>query len=128
VSRAPFVRWTGFADLCFGESARLAFARASEHAMTDVYQAQPDAWILEDRRIMFSADLESGASQLEATKRLLSALVLQAVAGEAVIEVAQPPDLPERWVCKAATPSISKELVVSEAYDGAGETVRTAAS
>jgi hypothetical protein len=122
------VRWTGFADLSFADSAHLAFARACEHAMTDAHEAQPESWVIEDRRITFSADVESGPQQIDGTKRLLAALVLQALAGDAVIEVAQPPELPERWVLKAGTPSISKELVVGDGYDGEGETIRTAAS
>jgi hypothetical protein len=116
------VRWTGFADLSFADSAHLAFARAVEQAATDVHELRPEAWVVEDRRVTFSDQVESGQALLEGTKRLLGALVLQAFAGEASIEVAMSA---ERWVVRAAPPSVSKELVVG---DDVGETIRTAAS
>ncbi len=118
------MRWNGFADLSFADSAHLAFARAVEQAATDAHELRPEAWVVEDRRVAFSDQVESGQAMLEGTKRLLRALVLQAVAGEAAIEVAMPP---ERWVVRAAPPSVSKELVVGD-ETAAGETIRTAAS
>ncbi len=116
------LRWTGFADLSFAESAHLAFARAVEQAATDVHEVRPEAWVIEDRRVGYSDDVEASALSLEGTKRLLAALALQAISGEATIQVAMPP---ERWVVRAAAPSISKELLVG---DDVGETIRTAAS
>ena len=119
------VRWSGFADLTFASSARLAFSRALERAETDVNEHQAQAWVIEDRRISFSIDAETSPHVLEGTRRLLGALVLDAVAGEAVVEVTTSPA--ERWSRKAAL-SISKEITVGEDYDGAGETIRTEAS
>jgi hypothetical protein len=118
------VRWSGFADLSFGDSAHLAFARAVEQAATDAHELRPEAWVVEDRHVAFSDQVESGQALLEGTKRLLRALTLQAIAGEAAIEVTMPS---ERWVVRAAPPSVSKELVVGDDV-GAGETIRTAAS
>jgi hypothetical protein len=130
------LRWTGFADLVFAESAHLAFARAVEQAATDVHEHRPESWVIEDRRIAYAEDVDDSTADprarsvvaspqaLEGTKRLLAALALQAIAGEAAIEVAMPP---ERWVVRAAAPSISKELVVGDDV-GEGETIRTTAS
>jgi hypothetical protein len=117
------VRWTGFADLTFVDSAHLAFARAAEQAATDVHLDRPEAWVVEDRHVSFSAEIDAGLPVLEGTKRLLGALVLQAISGEAVIEVTQPY---ERWILRAAPPSVSKEILVGD--DTTGETIRTAAS
>ncbi|HVY45827.1 MAG TPA: hypothetical protein VHB21_08110 [Minicystis sp.] len=118
------VRWTGFAELRFEGSAGLAFARAVEQAATDVHLELPDAWVVEDRRVTFSAEVEGGPQLLEGTKRLLRALALQAVAGDVALEIAQPF---ERWVLRAAPPSSSKELAVGDEPPD-GETIRTAAS
>ena len=85
-------RWTGFADLTFAESAGLAFARAVEQAATDVLVDRHEAWVVGDRHISFAAEIEGGAPLLEGAKRLLRALVLQAIAGEATIEIALPPE------------------------------------
>src|SRR5262245_42328352 len=101
------VRWSGFADLVFTESARSAFARAAELAETDAHEQCPAAWVIDDRRIAFSLTIESGRALIEGMKRFLGLLTLQAESGEAVIEVEAPL---ERWVRRAATPSISKEL------------------
>ena len=117
--------WTGFADLSFTDSARLAFARALDRAETDVDQAHPDAWVIEDRHVAFAFDGDTSRQIVDATKRLLDALVVGAIAGEATLEIDQPR---ERWTRKAG-PSISKEIaLVDEDYEGAGETIRTAAS
>lgn len=117
------LRWTGFAELSFGESAHMAFARAIEHAQTDAHAELPDAWVMEDRRLSFSATAESSRPVLEGIRRVLAALVLDAVAGDACIEVEHPH---ERWARRAAArPSVS-EILVGD--DGAGETIRTEAS
>jgi len=117
------VRWTGFADLSFAASARLAFSRALEQAETDAHEHHPEAWVIEDRRIAFSVDAETPRPVLDGTKRLLGALVLEAIAGEVLVEVSTPP---ERWARKAAL-SISKEITVGEEHE-AGDTIRTEAS
>jgi hypothetical protein len=108
------VRWSGSADLEFPDSAQLAFARACELGETDVHEEFVGAWAIEDRRITFSLEVETGRPVVEAMRRFLALLALQATAGEAVIEIAFPP---ERWTRRPATPSISKEI---EPLDGAG--------
>jgi hypothetical protein len=100
-------RWSGFADLAFATSAWIAFARAAELAETDAHEHHPEAWIIHDQRITFSLEATSGRAQIEGMKRFLSLLAMQAESGEAVLEVDAPS---ERWVRRAATPSISKEL------------------
>jgi hypothetical protein len=118
------LRWTGFADFCFEESAHLALARAQEQEVTDAYTAAPEAWLVDDRRITFSLQTESALSLLEGTKRLLAALSLQAASGEAVIEIAPSS---ERWVRHAGAPPTSATVgYPEEDYEGAGETIRTA--
>ncbi len=118
-------RWNAFADLTFAGSAHLAFARAIEHAETDAHLEQQGAWVIEDRRISFSFEGESSLPVLDGTKRLLAALVLEAAAGDVLVETSEPR---ERWARKAALPSISKEITIGEEYDAAGETIRTEAS
>jgi hypothetical protein len=120
------VRWTGFADLGFSSSARLAFARALERAETDVHEQTASAWVVDDRRVGFSFDAESSVAVLEGCKRLLDALAIEAHAGEAFIECKEPHE--ERWARRAALPSISKEITIVEEYDGPSETIRTEAS
>lgn len=103
------LRWNGYAELAFAESAWIAFARAVELAEADAHEQHPEAWIIDDRRITFLLETESGRALIEGTKRFLGLLALQAESGEAVIEIAAPS---ERWVRRAATPSISKELAL----------------
>ena len=105
------LRWSSFADLRFAESAWLAFARAAELAETDVHEQHRGAWIIDDRHIAFSLETESGRSVIEAMKRFLGLLVLQAEAGEATLEVAAPP---ERWARRAASLSSAAELAPGE--------------
>src|SRR4051794_12631078 len=121
------VRWTGFADLSFADSARLAFARAVEQAETDAHGDFPDAWMIEDRRISFSLTADTSRPVLDGMQRLLAQLVLGAIAGEVLVETENPS---ERWARKAAIPSISKEITIGEDLGevGAGETIRTVAS
>lgn len=118
------VRWTGFADLSFAESARLAFARALEAAEADAHGSFPDAWVIEDRRVSFSVTVDTSRPVLEGIQRLLGELVLSAVSGDAFIESELPV---ERWARRAAAPSISKEISIGEDEASAGETIRTAA-
>src|SRR5271168_3895493 len=94
------LRWSGFADLGFSESAWLAFARAAELAETDIHEQHQDAWIIDDRHIAFALETESGRGPIEAMQRFLDLLVLQAEAGEARIEIAEPR---ECWVRRAET-------------------------
>lgn len=103
------LRWSGFADFAFADSAWGAFARAAELAETDAHEQCPEAWVIHDRRITFSLATESGRALIEGMKRFLGLLALQAASGEAVIEVESPL---ERWVRRAASPSISKELAL----------------
>ena len=99
--------WSGFADLVFAESAGLAFARAAELADTDVHEQHRDAWVIDDRHLSFSLEAESGRTTVEAMKRFLGLLALQAQEGEATIEIAEPR---ERWLRHAASPSSSEDL------------------
>jgi hypothetical protein len=101
------VRWSGFADLVFAESAWHAFARAAELADTDVHEQHQDAWIIEDQHLSFSLQTETTRASVDAMKRFLSLLALQAQEGEATIEVAEPP---ERWLRRAASSSGMEEL------------------
>ncbi len=101
------LRWSGFADLVFAESAPLAFARAAELAETDVHEQHRDAWLIDDRHLTFSLESESTRPTIEAMKRFLGLLALQAEGGEAVIEIAEPR---ERWLRRPAPLSISKDL------------------
>ncbi len=94
------LRWSSFADLRFAESAWFAFARAAELAETDVHEQHRDAWIIDDRHIAFALETESNRSVIEAMQRFLGLLTLQAEAGEATLEIADPP---ERWVRRAAS-------------------------
>jgi hypothetical protein len=106
------LRWSGFADLAFAESAWSAFARAAELAETDAHEQCPEAWVIHDRRITFSLATVSSRSLVEGMKRFLGLLALQAESGEAVIEVEAPV---ERWIRRAASPSVSKELALDDA-------------
>jgi hypothetical protein len=117
--------WSGFADLTFAGSAGLALERALEQAQTEAYQDLREAWVIEDRHIAFSIDSETPHAQLEGTRRILAALVLEAVAGEVAIETANPGD---RWVRRAAVPSVSKEITIGEGDDDTRQTIRTEAS
>lgn len=125
------VRWSGSADLEFPDSAHLAFARACELAETDVHEQYAGAWAIEDRRITFSLEVDTGRPVIEAMRRFLALLALQATAGEAVIEIAFPP---ERWTRRPATPSISKEIIIidgigsDEDDEPSSKTIRAAAS
>ena len=125
------VRWTSSVDLEFPDSAHLAFARAAELAETDVHEQYAVAWAIEDRRITFSIEIESGRQVIEAMRRFLTLLALQATAGEAVIEIAFPP---ERWARRPASLSISKEIVIVDGFgsdeddEPSSKTIRIAAS
>nr|AYM54423.1 hypothetical protein [Phaselicystis flava] len=121
------VRWTGFADFVFVDSAWLAFVRAGELAETDAHEVCPDAWLIEERRIVFDLDGETSRRVLEGIKRFLDMLALQAVSGEASIELASPSERwAERWVRRAAIPSVWKELARLDAIEGptSGQTIR----
>jgi hypothetical protein len=125
------VRWSGSVDLEFPDSGHLAFSRAAELAETDVHEQYAGAWAIEDRRITFSLEIDTGRQVIEAMQRFFSLLALQATAGEAVIEIAFPP---ERWVRRPAAPSFSKEIAIidgigSDEDDGpASKTIRSTAS
>ena len=103
------MRWSGYADLVFAESAWLAFARAAELADTDVHEEHSEAWVIDDRHLTFALEHESGRPHVDALERFLGLLTMQAESGEAVIEIAAPS---ERWVRRAAPPSISDEVSV----------------
>ena len=88
---------SGYASLVFAESAGLAFARALDLAETEAYQDYLDAWVIEDRRITFALDGIASRPGVEGTKRLLSALVTQAISGEAMLDTKY-----ERWARKVS--------------------------
>jgi hypothetical protein len=108
------MHWSGFAELVFADSALYAFARAAELADTDVHEQHLGAWAIDDRHLTFSLETDSSRAVMEAMQRFLGLLVLQAESGEALIE-ASPPS--ERWVRRAASPSISKELTFAVSDD-----------
>ena len=116
-------RWSGFADLAFAESAGLAFARAAELAETDVHEQHHDAWVIDDRHLSFSLETESGRATIEAMKRFLGLLALQAQEGEATIEIAEPR---ERWLRRAASPSSSDDLRAAMEGPPESQTIRAA--
>lgn len=87
------IHWTGYADMRFGENAHLVLARVVEHSGSEALSTLPDAWLVEERAISLQIDTDSARAEMMAVKRLLSALLLEAEQGEAVIEV--PPF--ERW-------------------------------
>jgi hypothetical protein len=120
-----FVRWSGFADLVFAESASLAFARAAELADTDVHEQHQDAWVIDDRRLSFSLETSSSRAVIEGMKRFLGLLALQAQEGEAAVEIAS---LRERWVRRAASPSHREELGVDSESPPQSQTIRVAAT
>lgn len=120
------IRWNGFAELGFRESARLAFARALDLVHTDAHGEFPDAWVIDERSISFSLTAETSRPVLEAIQRVLGALVLGAVSGEAVIECEHPS---ERWMRRASVPTISSEIVIGDDVTedaNPGQTIRTA--
>jgi hypothetical protein len=90
-------RITGFADLLFPESAHLALARAAEVAQTDVEAEFPSAFAVEERRLQFSIDELASSIAIDGFRRLLEALVRDASAGEASLEV----ETGERWAGRA---------------------------
>jgi hypothetical protein len=98
------LRWSGFADLAFAESAWLAFARAAELAETDVHELHRGAWVIDDQHISFSLEAEGTRSTVEAMQRFLGLLVLQAEDGEATIEVAEPRSC---WARRAVPASVA---------------------
>ncbi|MEJ7733300.1 MAG: hypothetical protein WKG00_29410 [Polyangiaceae bacterium] len=107
--------WTGFADLGFTGSARLAMARAHERAETEAQEALREAWEIDDRHVAFCFEGETSRAVLEGCRRLLEALVLLATSGEALLECKGSRDaVGERWVLRAGAPSVSKELVVGD--------------
>ena len=90
------VRWSGWAELTFAQSALLAFARAAELADTDVHEQHPEVWVIDDRRVTFELETEGSRTDVEAMKRFLALLALQAEDGEATVEVAEPRELWQR--------------------------------
>jgi hypothetical protein len=93
------VRWSGFAEFTFADSARLAFVRALEQVQTEADGAFPDAWVIEDRRIAFSVRAETPRPVRDGIQRLLGALVRDAATGDAEVVSEHPR---ERWSVRAA--------------------------
>ena len=118
------VRWSGFADLVFTESAWLAFARAAELAETDVHEQHPDAWVIDDKHLSFSLAAETSRTAVEAMKRFLGLLALQAQEGEATVEVAEPF---ERWLRRAASPDAIVDDLTEQDDPPESQTIRAAA-
>ena len=74
----------------------------------------------------FSLEAESSRQAIESIKRLLDLLALQAVQGEALIEIAFPA---ERWLRRTSTPAMESGPAPSdgELTDGpTSKTIRTA--
>jgi len=87
------VRVRGFAELTYGDSARLSFARACERAPVDITLDHAHAWVVDDRRISFAIDLELGQAELSAHRLLLEDLAKEATGGEAYLDA----EGQERW-------------------------------
>ena len=86
------MRFRGQAELQFDGSARLCFASGLERAHTDVDARHPEAWAIDDRSIHLSLDVEVSQADAQAYRRLLEALLDEAAAGFAVLELGE-----ERW-------------------------------
>lgn len=118
----------GFADLVFGDSARLALARALEHTHSDVDQEHPSAWVVEDRRIVFSLEATVSRASFEAYRRLLDALVEAAESGEASLDVEGTGTGADRWARRAAGSGTQLSSGMTESdVAGAMPTIRTEA-
>lgn len=87
------MRVRGFAELTYGESARLSFARACERAPIDITLGHPHAWVVDDRRISFALDADLSAGDLAAHRTLIEDLAKEASAGEAYVDA----EGQERW-------------------------------
>jgi hypothetical protein len=83
----------GYAEMRFDENAHLVLARAVEQSGSEALASLPEAWLVEDRTITLNVEVDTARGEMIAVKRLLTALLLEAEQGEAVIEV--PPF--ERW-------------------------------
>ena len=121
----------GFAELVFAESARLAMVRALERAHADCDQEHPEAWVFEDRRLVFSLDLEVDRASFEAHRRLLDALMDEASGGDASLEFGPLDDaVGERWARRATGSGTHPTGASAEDSDQAGAlpTIRTEAS
>lgn len=86
------MRLRGLAEMVFEESARLCFARGLERAHAELDVRFPEAWVVDERRIELSIDAELGAADAQSFRRLLEALLDEASAGSAVLELEG-----ERW-------------------------------
>lgn len=115
------LRWSSYANLRFAESALHAFARAAELAETDVHEQHGEAWVIDDRHLTFSLETESTRSVIEAMKRFLGLLALQAEAGEVTVVVASSR---ERWVRHAPSPSSAAQGVTGESESPPSQTIR----
>ena len=116
----------GFAELVFGGSARLALASALEQAHSDVDQEHPAAWVVEDRRIVFSLEVPASRASFDAHRRLFDALVDAALSGEASLDLEGPSG--ERWARRAAGSGTQLSSGVTDSdVAGAMPTIRTEA-
>lgn len=86
------MRLRGHAEMEFEESARLCFARGLERAHSELDVRFPEAWVIDERRIELSVDAELGPAEVQSFRRLLEALLDDASAGSAALEVDG-----ERW-------------------------------
>jgi len=99
-------RFSGFADLHFRESAHLALARAAESVQTDVEAQHPGAFIVDDHRLDVSVEARGSLLHIDALRRMLEALVNDAVSGEAALEI----EGGERWARRVAEVSEARRL------------------
>ncbi len=122
------MRLRGFADLTFADSARLALVRAGERAHSDVDQVHPDAWAVEDRRVVFSLEVDVARASFEAHRRLLDELVDEAAGGEATLDYGPAEDpASERWARRVSGSGTHPVAGDSDAAS-AMPTIRTEAS
>jgi hypothetical protein len=109
------IHWLGYAEIRFFENAHLVLARAVEQSGSEALSLHPDAWLVDDRSITLNVEADSPRAGMIAAKRLLSALLLEAEDGEAVIEV--PPF--ERWSRSAGgAPSVHVVRGAPTSFDG----------
>lgn len=99
-------RFSGFAELHFRESAHLALARAAEAVQTEVEAQHPGAFIVDDLRLDVSIDARGTPHHIDALRRMLEALVKDAVSGEVAIEV----EGGERWARRVTENSEARKL------------------
>lgn len=117
------IHWLGYAEIRFCENAHLVLARAVEQSGSEALSLLPNAWLIDERTITLHVETDTPRAGMIAAQRLLSALLLEAEDGEAVIEV--PPF--ERWSRSAGgAPSVNLMRGPLTSFDALKPTLDTA--